>query len=75
MRICKKCNIEKDIGCFVKKKHKKGMCIMHTCLDCMKLYNQNYHSKYYVEHGDVARERGRGKLIILFLNLNCLIRI
>jgi len=51
LRVCKKCNTEKSIDLFVKKKKKNGdVYILYTCLDCNKKYNTNYFKSYYGEN-------------------------
>jgi hypothetical protein len=50
-RICKKCNLQKDISLFVKKKKKDGTIFyLYNCLECTKKYNKQYRKQYYQDN-------------------------
>lgn len=51
IRICKKCNCEKDINLFLKKRKKDDSTYtLYTCIECNRLYNKKYLKAYYKEN-------------------------
>ena len=58
MRICSKCNIEKNEGeYFVKDKTNDRL---HSqCIDCYREHRKTYQKEHYRKYGDVYRERAR----------------
>jgi len=53
LRVCKKCNDEKNLTFFLKKKNKKGeYYFLYTCLECNRKYNKSYSKTYYLENKD-----------------------
>jgi hypothetical protein len=51
-KLCKKCNIEKDIGCFRVKKLKP----YYMCKDCEKNYKKIYSASYYQTNKDKIKK-------------------
>lgn len=49
-RVCKKCNQEKYLELFYKKKKGSDYYYLYTCKDCYKAYNSNYLKSYYKEN-------------------------
>ena len=69
MKICRKCNIEKEISLYPKDKVCKDG-ISNVCKECHKLKNKEYHSKnkeeikkykseYYLENKSVILENSK----------------
>ena len=61
-KICKKCNNEKDISFFNKKKTSKDG-INYSCKECCKKYSQSYYldnnenfKSYYIENKEIIKE-------------------
>ncbi len=55
MKICKTCNIEKDLDSFRKsKRHKDGF--LHECKDCISIKRREYFLENYERHRQNAKE-------------------
>lgn len=56
MKICSKCNEEKNISCFGKAKQNKDG-LNGRCKDCIKIYQSNYRGEYYINNKEKLNDK------------------
>ena len=70
MKICRKCNNEKEVSLFNKKKTSKDG-LNSSCKECCKKYSQSYYSnnkedfkRYYMENSESIKENTKNYRLI-----------